>query len=141
MKKQTYQTAGKRALLSFLATHPDRQFTAEELYLTVSSEVSVGKSSVYRQLSLLCEEESVRRFRSDVRGCNVYQYVGTGCDCRDHFHEKCTACGRVVHLDCHATAEFVSHLAGEHGFSVDCGRTILYGVCAECRAKGGVGHG
>ncbi len=141
MKKGQYQTAGRRALVAFLASHPDRQFSADELYDAISRETAVGKSSVYRQLSVLCREESVRRFRSDARGCNVYQYVGTGCDCREHFHEKCTECGRVVHLDCHATAEFVSHLAGEHGFSVDCGRTILYGVCAECRGKGGVSRG
>jgi len=135
MKKQQYKTAGKRALVSFLASHPDRQFTADEVYAAVSADASVGKSSVYRQLSLLCEEESVRRFRSDARGRNVYQYVGTGCDCRDHFHEKCTMCGRVVHLDCDATAEFVAHLSLEHGFAVDCGRTILYGVCADCRER------
>lgn len=141
MKKAQYQTAGRRALLSFLSAHPDRQFSADELYGAVTETAVMGKSSVYRQLSLLCEEETVRRFRNDSRGCNVYQYVGSGCDCREHFHEKCTECGRVVHLDCHATAEFVAHLSGEHGFLVDCGRTILYGICAECREKGGERNG
>ena len=141
MKRQQYQTVGRQALEAYLSSHPDRQFTADELYEEIVKDTAVGKSSIYRQLALLCECETVRRFRSDARGCNVYQYVGKGCDCRNHFHEKCTECGRVVHLDCHATAEFVSHLAGEHGFSVDCGRTILYGVCAECRGKEKVTHG
>ena len=141
MKKQQYRTAGREALVEFLSSHPDRQMTADEIYTAVTGITQVGKSSVYRQLSLLCAEESVRRFHSDAQGKDVYQYVGKGCDCRNHFHEKCIECGRVVHLDCHATAEFVAHLAGEHGFSVDCGKTILYGVCAECREKGGVRHG
>ncbi len=133
--KKTYKTAGKQKLLAFFEENPDRQFTAEELYAAVSMDVNVGKSSVYRHLALLCESETVKKFHSDARGGNVYQYVGDACDCRRHFHEKCTGCGRVVHLDCHATAEFAEHLLGEHGFLVDCGQTILYGLCADCRRK------
>ncbi|MBE6589255.1 MAG: transcriptional repressor [Ruminococcaceae bacterium] len=135
--KKAYRTAGKETLLHFFEENHDRQFTAEEIYLAVSKDVSVGRSSVYRNLSLLCESDTVKKFHSDERGGCVYQYVGESCDCREHFHEKCTRCGRVMHLDCHATAEFVSHLLSEHGFSVDCGQSILYGICADCRGKGG----
>lgn len=141
MKKQQYHTAGREALISFLRTHPDRQFTADELYGAVSGETAVGKSSVYRLLSRLCEEQTVQKFQSDARACSVYQYIGRGCDCREHFHERCTSCGRVTHLDCHATEEFVRHLAAEHGFAVDPGKTILYGLCDACREKkGGEAH-
>ncbi len=132
MKRMNYQTAGRRALLHFLEQHPDRQFTADELYTALRCDGEVGKSTVYRLLGDLCARDTVRKFRSDARGCSVYQYVGEGCDCRDHFHEKCMKCGRIQHLDCHATAEFIQHLSHEHGFLVDCGQTILYGVCAEC---------
>ncbi len=135
MKRTNYQTAGRRALVEFLEKHPDRQFSTEEIYHALSQSAEVGKSSVYRGLSELCAQDAVRKFRSDERGCNVYQYVGAGCDCRDHFHEKCMRCGKLQHLDCHATAEFIRHLSAEHGFSVDCGQTILYGVCAACRAE------
>ncbi len=140
MKRNEYHTAGRGALSGFFEAHPDCQFTADELYAAVSAQAEVGKSSVYRHLSELCEKDIVRKFRSETRGCNVYQYVGNGCDCRDHFHEKCTVCGKIQHLDCHATEEFATHLLREHGFSVNCGQTILYGVCAECREKGGEGH-
>lgn len=138
--KKTYKTAGRQSLLLFFEQHPDRQFTAEELYLAVSETTNVGKSSVYRHLSLLCESDTVKRFYSDERGKNVYQYVGESCDCREHFHEKCIRCGCVVHLDCHAMHEIAEHLLGEHGFLVDPGQTILYGVCADCRGKGGYSH-
>lgn len=138
--KKTYKTAGKQGLLLFFEQHPDRQFTVEELYCAVSQETSVGKSSVYRHLALLCENETVKRFYSDERGKNVYQYVGEGCDCRAHFHEKCVRCGSVVHLDCHAMEEAAAHLLGEHGFLVDPGQTILYGVCLACRSKEELTH-
>ncbi|MBQ9773035.1 MAG: transcriptional repressor [Clostridia bacterium] len=140
MKRNPYKTVGRVALTRFLQGHPDRQFTAEELYEAVSESGVGGRSSVYRHLSELCESDTVRRFRSAERGCNVYQYIGSGCDCRDHFHEKCVRCGRIRHLDCHATAQFIQHLMAEHGFCVDCGQSILYGVCAACRDTGGAEH-
>lgn len=141
MKRNHYQTAGRIALAEFLERHPDRQFTAQELFDELSCAGTVGKSSVYRLLAEMCEDESVRKFQSEERHCAVYQYVGAHCDCRDHFHEKCVRCGKLSHLDCHVSADFIRHLFSEHGFSVDCGQSILYGVCAECQAAGGVTHG
>ena len=135
MTKKQYQTPGRVALTDFFETHPDCQYTADELYATLSAQTEVGKSTVYRLLSELCRDEVVRKYRSDERQCNVYQYIGESCDCRDHFHEKCVVCGRIGHLDCHATSEFISHLLSEHGFLVDCGQTILYGVCSICRGE------
>ena len=133
--KKGYSTAGKRALLAFFEANPDRQFTAEEIYTAIGEGGTVGKSSIYRQLAVLCESETVKKFHSETKATCVYQYVGERCDCREHFHEKCTVCGRVVHLDCHAMAEFAEHLLGEHGFFVDPGQTILYGVCKDCRGE------
>ena len=140
MKRSHYHTAGRDALTTFLQEHPDRQFTVDELYETVNAQASVGKSSVYRHLSELCAAESVRKFRSEERGGTVYQYVGENCDCKHHFHQKCTVCGHIDHLDCHASADFAEHLMREHGFAVDCGQSVLYGVCASCIQKGGQKH-
>ena len=137
MQKNYYHTAGRDALIAFLQKNPDRQFTVEELYAQLSERVSVGKSSLYRHLSELCEAEIVRKFHSKERDSNLYQYVGDECDCKHHFHQKCTVCGRINHLDCHASADFAEHLMREHGFAVDCGQSVLYGVCAECNKKGG----
>lgn len=135
MRKKQYHTAGRESLLAFLRSHPDKQFSAEELYREVNATATAGKSSVYRHLSALCAEDTVRSFRSEEGACNLYQYVGNGCDCRDHFHEKCVVCGKLEHLDCHITEEFIRHLQKEHGFAVNCGQSILYGVCATCRER------
>lgn len=136
MKRTHYQTAGRVALTRFLEMNPDRQFTADELYDALQgTHTDIGKSSVYRLLGELCYMETVRKFRSAERQCNVYQYIGASCDCRDHFHVKCTKCGQIRHLDCNATLDFARHLLSDHGFSVDCGRSMLYGVCAVCSAE------
>lgn len=145
MTKKPYQTRTREALLSYLRAHPDCQFSAEELCLAVNGEGGGGKSTVYRLLTQLCEADTVRVFRAEAEGRNRYQYVGEGCDCRLHFHEKCLRCGRIEHLDCYGSKDFADHLRAEHGFVVDCGQSILYGLCAACyreeqTEKGGVCH-
>ena len=136
MNKKHYNTVGKTALIQFLSSHPDCQFTAEELCAAIHGDSQVGKSSIYRQLSELCDAGSVRKFTNASGNRSMFQYVGSHCDCDGHFHEKCLRCGKIEHLDCHASAEFFEHLLKEHGFEVHCGQSILYGLCAECR-KGG----
>lgn len=137
MKKNVYRTGGRQELIEFLSRNPDRQFTTEELCLAVNGDSERGKSSVYRHLTQLCQDEILRKFRNEERNCNVYQYVGEHCDCGSHFHEKCLRCGDLRHLDCTDSVIFIEHLLKVHGFAVDCGQSILYGLCASCRAKEG----
>ena len=130
-----YKTAGRQRLLNFLENHPDRQFTAEELCgeldLLASGENKTRKSTLYRHLSELCAEGTVRKYRSDTQSAYVYQYVGQG-DCTRHFHLKCQSCGQLVHLECAVSEELLSHISTHHGFEVDSGRSILYGLCNAC---------
>lgn len=137
MEKRNYRTVGRERLLSFLAGHPDCQFTVDELCFALNGGSDSGKSSLYRQLSALCRSDTVRRFRNDEKGCAVYQYIGGSCTCRDCFHVKCLRCGRLEHLDCGDTVGFARHLMAEHGFAIDCGQSILYGVCGDCMKKTG----
>lgn len=135
--KKNYHTEGREALIDFLSRNPDRQFTVDELCREVRGGATLGKSSVYRQLGELCAKESVRRFYSDGQKRALYQYVGRTCDCSRHFHEKCLRCGSLKHLECDDSRLFAEHLLKVHGFSIDCGQSILYGVCAKCRAAEG----
>ena len=137
----TYKTAGRQRLLEFLQSHPDRQFPVDELAeeLDRGREAPSGgnrKSSLYRHLSELCDEGTVRKYRSDTQSAYVYQYVGQG-DCTRHFHLKCQACGGLTHLECAVSEELLSHISTYHGFSVDSGRSILYGLCEACASLEG----
>ena len=131
-----YQTDGRRRLIDFLEKHPDRQFTVEELCVILNGDAESGRSSLYRQLGELCRLDVLRVFRDEERKCNVYQYVGTSCDCREHFHAKCVRCGKIEHLHCGDSSEFAKHLMDDHGFAIDCGQSMLYGVCATCAGAG-----
>ena len=135
----TYKTAGRQRLLHFLERHPDRQFLVDELSMELNRIVGTdaaksSKSSLYRHLSELCDEGTVRKYRSDTQSSYVYQYVGQG-DCCHHFHLKCESCGALIHLECAVSQELLSHIRSDHGFRVDSGRSILYGTCESC-AKG-----
>ena len=141
MRKKRYKTAGREALISFFRRNPDRQFTVDELYQEVNEEASTGKSSLYRHLNELCSVEILRKFHGEEKRGTLYQYIGSECDCKDHFHQKCTVCGRVRHLDCFASADFAEHILREHGFMINCGISVLYGVCAACMRKGETGNG
>ncbi len=131
--KKTYVTVGRTALEEFLMTHPDKLFTVEELCLALYGADDKCKSSLYRQLSALCEEGRVRKDRSVAGGSTRFQYLEQDCD--KHLHQTCLACGRVEHLDCHATADFFDHLQKEHGFRVMFTRSMLYGICTECQKE------
>ena len=136
----TYKTAGRQRLLDFLQSHPDRQFTVDELAIELNRSTqkcdgkNVGKSTLYRHLSELCDEGTARKYRSDTQSAYVYQYVGTG-DCCHHFHLKCLSCGELVHLECTVSEELLSHISSHHGFEVDSGRSILYGMCEDCASQ------
>ena len=132
---RVYKTAGRQRLLDFLESHPDRQFTVEELCTEMDKQdgATSRKSTVYRHLSELCGEGTVRKYRSDTQSAYVYQYVGQG-ECTRHFHLKCVTCGDLVHLECTVSEELLSHISAHHGFEVDSGRSILYGRCEACAA-------
>ena len=135
MQKKEYKTRGKERLLSFLKGNSDRQYTADEIYDSLSDECAVGKSSLYRQLSHLCNEGVIRKFRSGEADAFVYQYMDKDHGCEDHFHLKCLSCGKVLHLECGVTEEMREHIQGEHAFKIDSSRSLLYGECAECSLK------
>ena len=130
-----YKTAGRQRLLEFLESRPDRQLTAEEICREMDRQdgETSRKSTVYRHLSELCDEGLARKYRSDNQSAYVYQYVGRG-DCCRHFHLKCVACGELIHLECTVSEELLAHISSHHGFEVDSGRSILYGLCKACDA-------
>ncbi len=129
--KQEYATRQKQIVVDFLRRNRDRQLSMAEVADGVSDEV--GKSTVYRQVSKLCDEGVLRRFRGENAKSVVYQYVGAFGGCDSHFHLKCSTCGKIIHLDCGQIMQLRRHIMQSHGFFVDLKDTVLYGICDTCR--------
>ena len=140
MEQRRYNTAGKACLLEYLRTHTAQNpQNAQEIYegLCKTGERTPGQSSVYRMLSALVERGEVKRYRPIAPDTGyLYQFAGAH-QCDSHFHLHCLHCGGVTHLECDCSHEIREHLFQKHGFRVDSGRSVLYGVCADCAAKGG----
>ena len=144
MNKKHYNTAGRTRLAAYLKqTEHHAPQSAEEIYAglcrscSADAEDAPGRSSVYRMLGTLCDEGAVKKFPVSAGESGfVYQYVGNGRHCDTHFHLHCLSCGQVTHLECDCSHSISDHLISSHGFQVDRGRSILYGVCAQCAKRG-----
>ena len=75
-------------------------------------------------------------FTATLNGtCACYQYFdGTG-DCHRHYHLKCLKCGKLLHAECEFLNDLSEHIEKEHDFVIDGEKTVLYGICGECRRK------
>lgn len=133
--KREYNTEQKRKIIDFLKINSERHFTIDEIAESVCEEETLGKSTVYRQVSKLLESGDIRRFEASNSKSFVYQYANVKASCNDHYHLKCVDCGRLIHMECVKLDKVREHIKKEHGFIVGCDRSVIYGKCAEC-AKG-----
>ena len=126
------RTDQRAYLLAFLRRYAHRQFTVEELVTELDG--VLAKSTIYRLMGRLVEEGEVRRFARDDRRQFLYQALADN-TCHSHLHLKCTACGRLIHLD-EDTSEAVIHILDKTEFCIDEGKTLLLGQCKGCRMEG-----
>ncbi|MBO5006994.1 MAG: transcriptional repressor [Clostridia bacterium] len=133
-EKNIYKTSQREILLGFLRSHPDEDFSTEQITEALSGR-EIGKSTVYRLISKLCDDGQI--LRTSAGGKKVlYRYIDKTHACDSHFHLKCRDCGKILHLDCELMEKFCEHIAGEHGFKLDPRSTVINGICAECENKG-----
>lgn len=136
MAGSSYVTASRRKILDFLKESDERSVTAADVdaYLKAqNSEVNI--TTVYRYLDKLAKEGTIMKYVAEKGGQSAYQYVNPARRCSEHLHLKCLKCGRIIHLDCQFMKEISNHMSKDHGFSLHCENSILYGICRECREK------
>lgn len=130
--KNTYNSKGRNTLLDFLKNNKKSEILISEIVEVLKAE-GVGESTVYRQVSKLCDEGILGRVSGKDGKSVLYRFIDKESGCHNHFHLKCTNCGNITHLHCDHTGDFRNHIENQHGFSVDFGHTIIYGVCKDCK--------
>ena len=135
--KAQYQTRQRKALLNYLQVLGSRHFTAVQAKAYLDGQgISVGTATIYRYLDRLVQEGIVRKYMLDTGESACYEYVGESCcEGTDHFHMKCESCGALMHMDCEKLQALRIHLQEHHGFKWNTGKTVFYGLCAQCQAK------
>ena len=128
-EKTTYRTRQRDGILRFFTEHPDRCFTARDLV----GQVDAGEATIFRALAALTEEGKLKKFTGGSGESAYYQFNNAGCDL--HLHLKCRGCGKLIHMDCAFMQEILSHFRNEHSFTVDCGQTVIYGLCGDCTGQ------
>ncbi len=128
-----YKTMQYKALRDFFRTGPKEQYSSDEIIEALCADGSLGKSTLYRQLSRMTEQGELRRFHEGKRVLYQYAHQHSGCD--EHFHLKCRSCGKLIHLTCDHVSDLARHIASAHGFTLDLRESILYGLCEGCGGK------
>lgn len=132
-----YNTEQKKALLEFLKRNSDSAYTVEELIERLRAEhgsAAPGSSTVYRLVTRLVKEGTVKRFVKGSSRTFVYQII-TSEGCHHHLHLRCTACGKLLHLDGETSEALLLRVAAAKNFTVSQEDTVLLGKCARCGGK------
>ncbi len=126
-----YNTRQSKLVYDFLENNPHKHFSAEEVYFAlVSGGNNIGRTTVYRQLDKLCDENKARKFFSGDNNACCYQFESE--HCHNHYHLKCSSCGTLIHTECDFLDKLTNHIFSDHQFKIDGSRTVLYGICQKC---------
>ena len=133
--KNKYNTKQREKILNYLKQNKDNNITAEEILKHFNSiGEDIGKATVYRFLNELVKQNVIKKFMVEERNCSCFQYIEEK-NCEEHFHLKCEKCNKIIHLECGEFKEVQNHISKEHNFELDNVKTVLYGVCKDCRKE------
>lgn len=123
----TRQTRQRAALSAVIADQSDFK-SAQQLHALLAEQgVSIGLSTVYRQLASLCAAGEVDvQLRAD--GESVFRR----CSPRHHHHLTCVECGRTVEVEAAEVEQWADAVGRTHGFSQVSHSVELTGRCGEC---------
>lgn len=132
--EKVYKTKQRSNILNYLKENKEKHITAEEIILYFKKiGTPIGKSTIYRYLDNLVQENIIRKYaNSETGGAACFQYINNHDKCNNHYHMKCTKCGALIHLDCDEINELSNHIFKEHNFKLDTCKIILYGTCENC---------
>ena len=119
----SYNTRQRELILDYIKKNAKKHLTADDIADALKAE-QVGKTTVYRYLEKLCEQNIVRKFILSEGKSACYQYNDEK-QCHDHFHMKCLKCGKLFHLECDHLKDIAAHISKMHDFTIDSSRTVF----------------
>lgn len=126
-----YSTKQGELVAKILKANPEKHLSAEKItQILAESGEAVGKTTVYRHLDKLVRSGEIKKFLDNEEAVASYQYCGL---CAMHYHFKCYECGLLLHLECDFLNEVNAHMLEHHGFEFNGSKTVLCGICKDCR--------
>lgn len=134
MNHSSYKTKQREAVLDYIISRRDSHVTVNQICDYFSEkEAPIGVATVYRYLDKLVEQGLVQKYVLEGSAGACFQYVDKEESCTRHFHLKCEHCGKLIHLECSHFEALFNHIIDEHQFTVNPFRTVIYGVCKDCK--------
>ncbi len=131
-----YHSRNKEWIQRYFEQHADIRVRARDIYAQMKAEgMNVNLATIYRNLERLTSDHVLSIHQMSGDEDNFYQYMAPKMECARHLHLLCSRCGKIIHLNCGFMQEISEHLMAEHGFELDCGNSIMVGLCRECREK------
>ncbi|MFQ6617085.1 MAG: Fur family transcriptional regulator [Fidelibacterota bacterium] len=122
----------QRSLILDVFLSTERHLTCEELYnLVKDKDKSIGWSTVFRTLKLLCESNiagEVDLGDGLIRFEHKYGH-------EHHDHLICSKCGKLVEIVEPKIEKLQKKMAEIHDFTITGHKMDIFGICKECRGE------
>lgn len=105
--------------------------TAEELYNLVHEKYpKISKSTVYRNINILVENNLIRRIKMQS-GADRFDYIF-----KTHYHAICEKCGKVFDFEYEfENEELKKTIQNQTGITAKTESITVYGICDKCKSK------
>lgn len=104
--------------------------TADEIYSEINKiHPSISRGTVYRNLNRLSELQEISR-RELPGGASCYD-----CRCENHYHARCSRCGRVYDVDMDYIPDLFERISDTRGFIFLQNDIVFKCICPECQEK------
>lgn len=136
MLKRGLRSTDQRKLIVETFFQAPNHISIEELLAQVrQQDPKVGYATVYRTLKLLaeCGVAFERKFGD---GLTRYELAD---EASHHDHLICIECATIIEFEEPGIEELQEEVAKRHGFLLRSHKHEMYGVCADCQAKGRLG--
>ena len=104
--------------------------SADEIYdEIVKEQPNISRATVYRNLNRLAEMGEILKIENPD-GPDRFDHL-----CYQHYHVKCTKCGRISDVDMDYMADLGKAVKDPHGFEFT-GHSIMFqGICPDCQTQ------
>ncbi len=129
--KNLKQSRRRKEILNIFLKN-ERHLTAEELYIMVKEKCpSVGHTTIYRTLKLLCDCGISRGLKLED-GTTRYEHLYRH---EHHDHLICIKCGKFTEVISPEIEKLQEAMAKKKGFTLKRHRLQIYGICKRCNGK------
>ena len=134
--KGEYNTKPRNLIIDYLKKNPDKRFTARDILNAVNAGgEDLDRSTVYRNIERLCTEGRLVKYKETDIKATCYQYSEEHGSCHEHTHAQCSGCGKIFHMDNDVLKSAAKKMRSEYGIDIDYGKTVIIGVCNECKEQ------